>query len=84
MKFLKDSDKIADVVQRAISFALPDAYREAFMKHASQPGRRPSSSTLRYHELALDVALMLLEQEEYSPNCMRSNWSDSSFQAGYE
>ena len=84
MAFLRGrANNIADVVQRALAFALPSIFVKTFQEQCKVPGRQPSPSILRYHELSFDVAIMLLEQRAWNRKSVRYDWSDSSPQAGY-
>ena len=84
MAFLRGrANNIADVVQRALAFALPPIFVKTFQEQCKGPGRQPSPSILRYHELSFDVAIMVLEQRAWNRKSVRYDWSDSSPQAGY-
>ena len=82
MSFLKGGAKtLGDVLERAIRFTLPAAYQQTFASRDFQSKHRPSISTLRFYEIALDVAMLLVERERRcskSVDCARFDWSDSS------
>ena len=84
-KYLKGGGSaLADVLKQALELAMPATYKKCFQALALS--KQPSASLVRYHELALDLALNLTERERAATveDAARVDWSDSSPIAEYD
>ena len=78
---------LVDVLAKSLALALPEFLRADFIAHTLKPTTLPSRATIQRGELALDVALMLLQrlrEQSHGQNVIRIAWADSSPLAGYD
>ena len=84
LKLKGGASQLEHVLLKAIKLVAPDILVGALERRLSTPGAVAGSSTVRFHELTLDLALVEMRIRNYSADAIRFLWSDSSQQLGYD
>ena len=83
-KLLKSEARdLPKVIERSLSLGIPEPYRDTSMS-LYRASKKPSRSTIRYHEFTIDLSLILLQRKRRSTDSIKYDWSDSSPQADFD